>query len=163
MNDYTPDPHLDLVLERTISVPPAKVWAAWTEPELLMQWFTPAPWKTVACELDLRPGGRFATTMESPEDERFPNVGCYLQLIPEQLLVFTSVLGEDFRPVVASNGAGDLPFTARIELSPTTDGGTHYRAIALHADRSGCEQHEQMGFHHGWGAALDQLVALMSR
>jgi uncharacterized protein YndB with AHSA1/START domain len=163
MNDYTPDPHLDLVLERTIAVPPGRVWAAWTEPELLMQWFTPAPWKTVACELDLRPGGRCSTTMESPEGERFPNVGCYLQLIPEQLLVFTSVLGENFRPVVASNGAGDLPFTARIELSPTDDGGTYYRAIALHADRSGSEQHEQMGFHHGWGAALDQLVALMSR
>ena len=55
MNHFIPDPALDLVLERTIPVPPERVWAAWTKPELLMQWFTPAPWKTVAAELDLRP------------------------------------------------------------------------------------------------------------
>ena len=57
MTAFTPNPALDLVLERTIAVAPEKVWAAWTQPELLMQWFTPAPWKTVACEIDLRPGG----------------------------------------------------------------------------------------------------------
>ena len=57
MSDYTPNADLDLVLERTVPVAPARVWAAWTEPELLLQWFTPAPWKTVSCDLDLRPGG----------------------------------------------------------------------------------------------------------
>ena len=67
---FTPNPALDLVLERTIAVSPERVWAAWTQPELLMQWFTPAPWKTVAADLDVRPGGRFATTMESPEGEQ---------------------------------------------------------------------------------------------
>ena len=59
-------------------------------------------------------------------------------------------------------GEGDLPFTGRIEITPAADGGTQYRAIAMHADESGCEQHRQMGFEEGWGAALDQLVALMS-
>ena len=58
MSTYTPDPALDLVLERTIPVSPERVWAAWTRPELLMQWFTPAPWKTVAADLDLRVGDR---------------------------------------------------------------------------------------------------------
>ncbi len=162
MSRYTPDPALDLVLERTIPVAPDRVWAAWTEPELLMQWFTPAPWKTVAAELDLRPGGRCVTTMESPEGDRYPNAGCYLQVEPNQLLVFTSVMGEDFRPAAPANGAGGLPFTARIEIEPAADGGTRYRAIAMHAEEGACKQHADMGFADGWGAALDQLVALMS-
>jgi uncharacterized protein YndB with AHSA1/START domain len=162
MSSYTPDPALDLVLARTIAVPPERVWAAWTEPELLMQWFTPAPWKTVAVDIDLRPGGRCVTTLESPEGERFPNAGCYLQVEPNRLLVFTSVMSEDFRPVIPSNGAGDLGFTARIEIEATTDGGTHYRAIAMHADEESCNQHAEMGFAEGWGSALDQLVTLMS-
>jgi uncharacterized protein YndB with AHSA1/START domain len=162
MSSFIPNPTLDLVLERTISVPPEKVWAAWTQPELLMQWFTPAPWKTVAVDNDLRPGGRCITTMESPEGERYPNAGCYLQVEPNRLLVFTSVMNEDFRPVAPTNGAGDLGFTARIEIEPTADGGTNYRAIAMHADESACKQHADMGFTVGWGAALDQLVALMS-
>lgn len=162
MSDYTPNPDLDLVIERTIAASPTKVWAAWTTPELLMQWFTPAPWKTVAVDIDVRPGGRCVTTMESPEGDQYPNAGCYLAVEPERLLVFTSVMGEDFRPAAAANGAGDLGFTARIELTPTADGGTHYRAVAMHADEAGCQQHAAMGFAEGWGAALDQLVALVA-
>lgn len=159
---FRPDPDLDLVLERTVPVTPERVWAAWTDPALLVQWFTPAPWKTVAAETDVRPGGRFATTMESPEGEQYPNAGCYLQVEPHQLLVFTSVLADDFRPVAPANGADDLPFTARIEIAPADDGSTHYRAIAMHADEEACRRHADMGFHDGWGAALDQLVALMA-
>ncbi len=162
MNHFTPDPTLDLVLERTIPVPPERVWAAWTQPELLMQWFTPAPWKTVGADLDVRPGGRCVTTMESPEGEQYPNAGCYLQVETNHLLVFTSVMTEDFRPVAPSNGAGDLGFTARIEIEPSSDGGTHYRAIAMHADESSCRQHAEMGFADGWGAALDQMVTLLA-
>lgn len=162
MSPYTPDPELDLVLERTIPVPPERVWAAWTDPALVVQWFTPAPWKTVACELDLRPGGRFVTTMESPEGERYPNAGCILELVPGRLLVFTSVMTEGFRPTSPVNGADDLPFTGRIEMAPAGDGATAYRAIAMHADAEGCRRHAEMGFHDGWGAALDQLVALMA-
>jgi uncharacterized protein YndB with AHSA1/START domain len=167
MNDHVThhatDPDLDLVLERTVPVSPERVWAAWSDPALLMQWFTPAPWKTVACEIDLRPGGRFRVTMESPEGERFPNnAGCYLQVEPNRLLVFTSVLGDGFRPAEPSNGAADLPFTTRIEITPTADGGSHYRAVVLHADEEGAARHREMGFHEGWGAALDQLVTLMA-
>jgi uncharacterized protein YndB with AHSA1/START domain len=162
MNHFVPNPALDLVLERTIAVPPERVWAAWTEPELLMQWFTPAPWKTVAVDVDVRPGGRCVTTMESPDGDQYPNAGCYLQVEPNRLLVFTSAMTENFRPVAPSNGAGDLAFTARIEIAPSPDGGTHYRAIAMHADEDAAKQHSDMGFAEGWGAALDQLVTLMT-
>ncbi len=161
MSEHTPDPTLDLVLERTVPVPPDRVWAAWTEPALLLQWFTPAPWKTVACDVDVRPGGRCETTMESPEGDRFPSRGCYLEVEPERLLVLTSVMTEGYRPTSPANGAEDMPFTARIELSPSADGGTHYRAVVIHADADGARRHVEMGFHDGWSAALDQLVELM--
>ena len=52
-------------------------------------------------------------------------------------------------------------FTAVITIEPHGT-GTTYRAVAMHADSSGRQTHEEMGFHDGWGAALDQLVALMS-
>lgn len=41
--------------------------------------------------------------------------------------------------------------------------GTRYTAIALHRDENAKKAHEEMGFHHGWGAAPDQLVALMKK
>jgi uncharacterized protein YndB with AHSA1/START domain len=64
---HQPDPQLDLIFERIVDVAPALVWAAWTTPEHLKHWFTPAPWKTIDCEIDLRPGGLFRTVMCSPE------------------------------------------------------------------------------------------------
>ena len=57
------DSNLDLVLERVIDVTPELVWRAWTQPKHLMQWFVPHPWSVSDCEIALRPGGIFRTTM----------------------------------------------------------------------------------------------------
>ncbi len=153
-----PDPSLDLVLDRTVDVPKELVWRAWTEPELLKQWFTPAPWKTVGCEIDLRPGGLFVTVMESPEGEQFPGEGCFLEVVENERLVWTSTMRRGFRPNIQPEGA--FAFTAVITIEDSS-GGTKYRAHVMHGDQEGRDRHEQMGFHSGWSSALDQLVALM--
>jgi uncharacterized protein YndB with AHSA1/START domain len=156
------DPKLDLVLERFVDVPRDLVWAAWTKPEHIKKWFTPAPWSTVDCEIDLRPGGIFRTVMRSPEGQEFPNIGCYLEIVPKEKLVFTSVLGPGYRPVIRTATDGschDLLFTAVVTME-TQGTGTRYTAIAIHGDDASARKHEEMGFHQGWGKALDQLVAL---
>jgi uncharacterized protein YndB with AHSA1/START domain len=151
------DPQLDLVLERVVDVPPDRVWAAWTTPEYLKKWFTPAPWQTVECEIDLRPGGVFRTVMRSPEGQDFPILGCYLEVIENEKLVWTAALKPGYRP--QSSAAGMPLFTAVILLEPHGS-GTKYTAIAIHGDEAAAQQHAKMGFHDGWGKALDQLVTL---
>lgn len=148
------DPALDLELRREVEVPPHLVWRAWTEPELIVKWFTPAPWRTSACELDLRPGGRFRTVMNGPNGEVHDNTGCVLAVVPQRLLVFTDALGPGYRPT----GGGFM--TGSVEIAPTAS-GTLYIARALHKDVEAKTQHEAMGFHTGWATALDQLVALV--
>ena len=150
------DSQLDLLLERVVDVPRELVWTAWTQPEHVRRWFTPRPWTTPECEIDLRPGGIFRTLMRSPEGEEFDNTGCYLEVVEHERLVFTSVLGPGFRP---ASGV-DLPFTAVISLEPAS-GGTRYRALAMHGDVDMRDRHAAMGFHDGWGTALDQLVAVV--
>ncbi len=153
------DPKTDLAFERIVDVKPELVWQAWTTPEHLVKWFTPAPWKTVGCEIDLRPGGIFRTVMESPDGKQFPNTGCYLEVVPNAKLVWTGALQPGFRPTKLSP---DVPFvfTAFIEMVGH-GGGTKYTATVLHSTEEGRAKHEAMGFHHGWGLALDQLVALV--
>jgi uncharacterized protein YndB with AHSA1/START domain len=149
---FKPDPKLDLVLERIVDVPRELVWAAWTRPEHLKVWFTPRPWTVSDCEIDLRPGGIFRTVMRSPEGQEFPNIGCYLEVVPNERLVFTDALLPGYRP-------SENPFfTAIITIEPNGN-GTRYVAIAMHRNEAGRKQHEEMGFHQGWGTALDQLVA----
>lgn len=148
----TADPRLDLVLEREIDVPVEAVWTAWTTPSSLPEWFVPKPWTITACDMDVRPGGHFRTTMRSPEGEEFPNVGCYLEVTPNRRLIFTDTLLPGYRP-------SPKPFfTAVLELSPNGQ-GTHYRAVAIHGDEETRKSHEQMGFHEGWGIVVDQMVA----
>jgi uncharacterized protein YndB with AHSA1/START domain len=152
------DPALDLVLERVVDVPRHLVWAAWTQPEHLMKWFCPLPWKTTDCKIDLQPGGLFQTTMQGPEGPGFTNSGCFLQVIDKELLVWTGALGPGFRPL-AKDVAAAHPFlmTAIIGLEDVA-GGTKYTALVRHGDAPARQAHEQMGFHAGWGKALDQLV-----
>jgi uncharacterized protein YndB with AHSA1/START domain len=152
------DPALDLVLERVVDVPRHLVWAAWTQPEHLMKWFCPLPWKTTDCKIDLQPGGLFQTTMQGPEGPGFTNSGCFLQVIDQELLVWTGALGPGFRPL-AKDVAAAHPFlmTAIIGLEDVA-GGTKYTALVRHGDAPARQAHEQMGFHAGWGKALDQLV-----
>lgn len=147
-----PDPRLDLVLERTIDVPRELVWTAWTKPEHVSRWFTPLPWTVTDCEIDLRPGGIFRTVMRSPDGKEFPNVGCYLEVVLNERLVWTDALLPGYRP-------SENPFfTAIVTLEPQGH-GTRYTAMAIHRDEAGRKKHEEMGFHDGWGKALDQLVA----
>lgn len=153
-----PDPQLDLTFTRTIDVPRELVWAAWTRPEYLKQWFTPAPWRTVDCEIDLRPGGIFRTVMESPDGQQFPNVGIYLDVVENEKLVWTNAMTPGWRPAKIEGDHAFL-FTAMIALEARSQ-ETVYTATVIHRDEEGRRQHEAMGFYDGWGTALDQLVAL---
>lgn len=147
-----PDSKLDLVLERVIDVAPELVWTVWTEPQHLKVWFTPRPWTVSDCTIELRPGGIFHTVMRSPEGEDYPSTGCFLDVAPKERLVFTDALLPGFRPA-------EKPFfTAIVQIRPEGT-GTRYTAMAIHRDEAGCQKHKEMGFHDGWGAALDQLVA----
>lgn len=155
------NPKLDLVLERVVNVAPELVWKAWTTPEILKQWFCPVPWMTVECDIDLRPGGTFRTVMRSPEGQDMPaNAGCYLEVVPGSRLVWTTALLPGYRPATAAGPEGAFTFTCFLTLEPHGT-GTRYTATVIHRDEIACRTHNEMGFHAGWGAALDQLVALM--
>jgi uncharacterized protein YndB with AHSA1/START domain len=159
---HQPDPRLDLVFQRVVDIPPELIWQAWTVEEHIKHWFTPAPWKTVDCEIDLVPGGIFRTVMLSPEGGEFPHSGSFLEIIPNRKLVWTNALAPGYRPAKPPSGihCDTFFFTAIITLEPHEQ-GTKYTALVVHGDEEACKSHKEMGFHDGWGKALDQLVEYM--
>lgn len=143
----------ELVLTRLMDAPREKIFRAWTEPELLVRWFTPAPWKTVKAEVDVRPGGSSLIVMADPDGNEYPNPGIYLEVVPNEKLVVTDAYTSAWVPSAK-------PFMTAIITLEDEDGKTRYTARALHWTVADREQHEAMGFHEGWGKCAEQLEAL---
>lgn len=149
------NPKLDLVFERYIDAPIALVWEALTKPEHLKAWYMPRDWGSVAnCELDVRPGGAFSIDIALGDGQVFPNLGCFLEVVPQERLSWTSMLFPGFRPAVFD----DIPITA-IVIMHSEGSGTRYVFTALHRDEADLEKNKASGWQQGTDIALDQLVA----
>ena len=149
----------ELTISRHIAAPPAAVWDAWSDPAKLAQWWIPAPIICRVDQLDLRPGGGFVTRMREEGATDFqPHVdGCFLEAIPNERLVFTTVLSEGWQPVDPW-----LALTAILTFE-AKDGGTLYSARVLHKSPEDSAKHVEMGFHEGWGTAIGQLAAVLEK
>ena len=81
----------ELVLTRLIDAPRGKLFRCWTEPALIVQWFTPPPRKTIHAETDVRPGGASHIVMQGPDGTEMPSRGVYLEVVKNARLFFTDV------------------------------------------------------------------------
>ena len=79
----------ELVLTRLIPASAAALYRAWTEPDLLKQWFAPLPFVVADAETDLRPGGTTRIVMRGPDGTEFASRGVYLELVENARIVFT--------------------------------------------------------------------------
>ena len=149
----TIDPKLDLVFERFIDAPTRVVWEALTKPEHLKEWYMPRGYGRVSrAELDLRPGGIVRIDIATEDGKVFPNVGCVLEVVKEERLIWTSMLFPDYRPAVFD----DIPITAIMTMK-AEKGGTRYVLTALH--RNEADLAGNAGWKEGTEVALDQFVS----
>ena len=152
MSDETLDAR-ELRLTMSLNAPRANVYRAWTEPELLKQWFAPQPLTTPVAELDVRPGGASLIVMRTPDGQEMPNRGVYLEVAPNEKLVFTNAYTSAWVPA-------EKPFMTVVVTFEDEGAGTRYVARALHWTREDRDMHEKMGFHTGWAQCARQLEAV---
>lgn len=143
----------DLVLTRIINAPREKVYRAWTEPELLKQWFAPKPYIVSVAQMDVRPGGANRIDMRGPDGQDIPGQGVYLEVVKNERLVFTDAYTKAWEPSAK-------PFMTVIVTFEDDGGKTKYTARVRHWTIADKETHEKMGFHQGWGQCTDQLAEL---
>ena len=146
----------ELTLTRLIDAPREKLFRCWTDPDLIPLWFCPPPWGVSKAEVDLRAGGSSLIVMQGPNGEEMPNRGVYLEVVPNERLVFTDAFTSAWEP-------SEKPFMTGILTFADEDGQTRYTATVRHWTAEDKAQHEAMGFHQGWGIATDQLEALAKR
>jgi uncharacterized protein YndB with AHSA1/START domain len=146
----------ELTLTRLIDAPRANLFRCWTDPELIPIWFCPPPWGVSKAEVDVRAGGSSLIVMRGPEGQEMPNRGVYLEVIPNEKLVFTDAFTSAWEP-------SEKPFMTGILTFEDEGGKTRYTATVRHWTAEDKTQHEAMGFREGWGIATDQLEALAKR
>ena len=152
---FAVNPKTDFVLERFIDAPKHLVWEALTRPEHLKKWYMPREWGAVSrCEMDLRPGGAFSIDITVGDGREVPNLGCFLDVVPMERLVWTSMLFPGYRPAVFD----DIPITAIITME-SVGNGTRYLFTALHRDEADYQKDMESGWKEGTEIAADQLVA----
>jgi uncharacterized protein YndB with AHSA1/START domain len=153
-SQVTIDPKLDFAIERFIDAPARLVWEALTKPEHLKEWYMPRSWGRVArAQMDVRPGGIFSIDIATADGQESPNLGCFLEVVPMERLVWTSMLFPGYRPAVFD----DIPITAIITME-SVGTGTRYVFTALHRNEADLETNRTSGFKQGTEIAIDQLV-----
>ncbi|WP_349367145.1 MAG: SRPBCC family protein [Nitratireductor rhodophyticola] len=155
--DVAPETENELVLARIIDAPREKIFRAWTDPEILKQWFVPKPWTISKVEMDVCPGGSSLIVMRDPDGNEYPNPGIFLEVVENEKIVTTDAFTGAWTP-------SQKPFmTMILTLEDAGEGRTRYIARALHWNAEDREAHEKMGFHEGWGQCADQLEEIAAK
>jgi uncharacterized protein YndB with AHSA1/START domain len=151
----SPHPELDLTISRIIRAPRSAVWNAWTNPASFEQWWVPAPEVCRVRDMELHPGGSFRTEISQDGIEFGPHItGSFLAVDEPERIIFTDALVAGWRP-------SETPFVTAIIAMKDHPDGTEYTATAMHRNRADRDQHEQLGFHDGWGTVIRQLAELV--
>ncbi|WP_066827403.1 SRPBCC family protein [Sphingomonas mali] len=131
-----------VTIVRRIKASPARIWAAITQPEQMIQWWGPDAGPTLSAVADVRPGGRFSVVFRLVNGDEHNPTGIYQEVIPEQKLSFTWDLP----------GAQEPDALVTFLLKPI-DGGTELTLLHEHLpDEAERDSHEQ-----GWNGLLDKL------
>jgi uncharacterized protein YndB with AHSA1/START domain len=143
-------------LARTIQAPPARVYRAWLDPDMLRRWLAPGSMSVTRVEGDARVGGTYRVWQA---DEHGQDVGGFewelLELVPDERIVF---LWRLVGPDRLADRAHDSRLTVTLRGLP--DGATELTLVHDRLDAFGAampEIAELVG--PGWEMALDKLVA----
>jgi uncharacterized protein YndB with AHSA1/START domain len=104
--------------------------------------------------LDVRNGGSSYIVMQGPDGQEHPNHGIYLEVVKDELIVFTDAFTSAWQP------SSKAFFTGIVAFEDAGNGKTKYTARVRHWNAEDCETHKAMGFYEGWGKAADQLEEL---
>ncbi|HEY2626362.1 MAG TPA: SRPBCC domain-containing protein [Candidatus Udaeobacter sp.] len=142
---------LSLEISRFIKAPRDRVYAAWTDPAQLKQWFGPENVQTDDLIVDVRVGGKFRWNLTNSEGEKMTCRGEYRELQPDKKIVFTWQWedDEDWENHVS---------IVTVELDDADDG----TELRLSHERLPNEESRD-GHTRGWNSALDKLEKFSSR
>jgi uncharacterized protein YndB with AHSA1/START domain len=136
-----------LTIKRRLRAPPAKVFAAWSDPEKVKRWMGPGEGKALSVECDLRVGGRYRWVMQSADGEVHDVSGVYREVIADEKLVFTW----------AWKTTPERESLVTVQLKPDGDGTLLTLTHEQFFDEAARDRHQ-----YGWNGALDKMEKMFA-
>ena len=143
----------EIVLTRTFSAPRALVWDAVTKVEHVRRWYGCAITTMATCEIDLRVGGSYRYTMQTPEGVQHTMTGVYREIVAPERIVHTE----------RYETTGFTSQDALVTMTLTEQGGiTTLKSVILHPNKESRDGHLNSGFENGARETFDRLEAVLT-
>jgi len=130
----------------------ANVWSAWTEPEILDQWWAPAPWKSKTKRVDFKEGGRRLYAMIGPEGEQHWAIADFTSISPKTNFKYLDAFSDS-----EGNLNTEFPRSDWNVNFSEQGGSTFVDVVIKHEKLSDLEMIIQMGFKEGFTIAMEGL------
>ena len=150
--------NLAVKVERAFDAPLDLVWAAWTEAELLDQWWAPKPMRAETKTMDFAEGGQWLYAMVGPAGEKFWGVKQFVKIDPRHSFTYRSFFCDEQGQVNPAT-TGSLWINSFVESNGVTMVTNDIRCDSL----AHLEAQIKMGFKEGYTMGLDNLDALLAR
>ena len=147
-----------ITVERSFDAPVDLVWSAWTEAELLDQWWAPKPWRAETKSMDFSEGGRWHYSMVSPEGERHWSFFSYESISPRKRFA-----GHDGFCDEAGKVNDAMPVAAWTNSFAEEAGATKVTNEIRFGDLAHLETLIKMGFKEGYTMGLGNLDELLAK
>lgn len=149
--DQKKQPDFTLVIERVFDAPRQKVWKAWTDKKLIMQWLAPEGFAVTEHEGAVAAGEQHSHCMVSTENQESRYAGKYLEVKEPEKLVFSHVWLTDVC------GIPGIETVCTVLLEETEDGRT--KMIFTQSGISTADSRDSQNW--GWNSSFDGLSDLM--
>jgi uncharacterized protein YndB with AHSA1/START domain len=147
-----------LLIVREFEAPVDQVWDAWTQSELLDQWWAPKPYKAITKSMDFREGGFWLYYMKGPEGDIHWCRADYSKIIPQKEFEYQDAFCDENG--VPNNFAPSMHWNCY--FSPS-DLGTKVSVEVSFKSEADLEKIVEMGFKEGFTAAHGNLDEVLSK
>ncbi len=134
---------------RTFKAPIERVFDAWTNEQVLAQWFGPEGFHVSDSKINLAEGKKYYIELLSPEGNRIKHYGTYVKIVKPYQLVFTWILENQ-----QCKGSEDQYSDTLVTIDFTEQGD--HTSIKLVHEKLPNEQALD-GHQFGWNSSLDSL------
>ena len=134
----------ELVTSRVIAAPRSRVYAAFADPAQLARWWGPAGFTNSFETFDLHPGGSWRFVMHGPDGADYPNESVFVEVVPEQRVVFNHVSSPAFEMSITFSDHGPRTAVGWRQRFASAEDCRRIAAIAVPANEQNLDRLEAL-------------------